>query len=441
MAVAPDDGILIQPDASAWADALSDFSPIHEQVRFREEMSLSTAAPIVMSGHQPGFFHPGVLAKTIATAADAERAGAQPVWLVVDQDEHRPEVIRYPLTDGDRLTEAVFSLDADRRPDDGTAVGRRPPITVADDGPALLSEVADAVRAHADAPSASTQFARAASDLVRDRLGIEMKLIDATNIAETTLFRSWVDTMESDPGKLSETYNAAAKAHANAGVRPLIARPDANRFEAPLWVASPNEPRRPWFLNGDRTDLAPRALLMTALVRAAGCDLFIHGTGGGAYDRVMEAWMAAWMPNTRLAPQAVVSATVRLSFDVPISTKQDLRHAEWLAHAATHNPGLIGDETADRTKRDLVGQIRSARERSENADPAYLELHRFLESWRSENADRLAGLRADIDHARVGAENAAVAHKRDWPFPLYPREDLERLRDEIFGAFGAGVAR
>ena len=34
---------------------------------------------------------------------------------------------------------------------------------------------------------------------------------------------------------------------------------------------------------------------MTGLMRLAGCDLFIHGTGGGAYDLVTEEWLGSWM--------------------------------------------------------------------------------------------------------------------------------------------------
>ena len=56
-------------------------------------------APVISSGHQPGFHHPGILAKRIALAKEAASRGGGSAWLVADQDIDDPEVIRYPDLD------------------------------------------------------------------------------------------------------------------------------------------------------------------------------------------------------------------------------------------------------------------------------------------------------------------------------------------------------
>ena len=89
-------------------------------------------------------------------------------------------------------------------------------------------------------------------------------------------------------------------------------------IELPLWerTTTPERPG-PWrTVTSDRlADLADesivlRGLPMTGLLRRHACDLFVHGTGGGAseagadaraqtgYDRVTERWFESWLGAT-----------------------------------------------------------------------------------------------------------------------------------------------
>ena len=66
-------------------------------------MPASGDAP-VWSGHQPGLWHPGILAKLLLADALAEAAGAKtPMWLVVDHDEVEPLSFDAPTKRGERL--------------------------------------------------------------------------------------------------------------------------------------------------------------------------------------------------------------------------------------------------------------------------------------------------------------------------------------------------
>ena len=44
---------------------------------------------VITSGHQPGFHHPGILAKRLALCGRTD-SGAEAVWLVADQRRGRP---------------------------------------------------------------------------------------------------------------------------------------------------------------------------------------------------------------------------------------------------------------------------------------------------------------------------------------------------------------
>src|SRR5690606_35198771 len=93
---------------------------------------------------------------------------------------------------------------------------------------------------------------------------------------------------------------------------------------------------------GDPTTLMPRALSMTALVRMHACELFIHGTGGAAYDAITDEWIPAWL-GVPVAPTGMATATMHLPLDRFAIDAGTVREAATLAHKARHDPAVLND--------------------------------------------------------------------------------------------------
>lgn len=70
--------------------------------------------PLVVTGHQPSLFHPGVWAKNFAAGAIAGRAGGVGLSLVVDNDLLSTARIRIPVGDRDRPAVEMVPFDEDR---------------------------------------------------------------------------------------------------------------------------------------------------------------------------------------------------------------------------------------------------------------------------------------------------------------------------------------
>jgi hypothetical protein len=191
-----------------------------------------------------------------------------------------------------------------------------------------------------------------------------------------------------------------------------------------------------------RRELAPRALLMTALLRLGACDLFIHGTGGGSYERANDAWIGSWLGAAAgagdAAAVAVVTATRRLALmEGPAPTARDVARARWSAHHARHDPAMLGDEAGAARRRVLVAAIKSARREGRRPREAFVELHKHLEERRGAGAARLEALEREALEMVGRARDASVAHDRTWAFAMYPGEVLAGLRDEIATDFGS----
>nr|HRJ48980.1 hypothetical protein [Phycisphaerales bacterium] len=270
--------------------------------------------------------------------------------------------------------------------------------------------------------------------------GDEPVFLSASSLLGSPAFDDVVEEMQADPLRCARAYNEAVASHPESGLRPLVL--DAGRVELPLWNLASGIHRERVHADSlkgiPRWRLAPRAILMTAMMRMRLCDLFIHGLGGGIYDRACDAWLAGWRPGQRLAPTAVVSATVRLTglSDHVESSRRTSRRAVWMAHHARHNPGALGDRDLQARKMDLVRAVLASPARSVERRAAFDRLQEFVKSARGKYAGELDRLNADA-RALAGGDSAdMIAQARDWPFFLYPRKDRAGLRGAIRDEFG-----
>ncbi|MEX0887719.1 MAG: hypothetical protein WD009_14910 [Phycisphaeraceae bacterium] len=438
--------------------------------------------PIIGTGHQAWLWHPGILAKDLAMVAAAERYGAEALHLVVDQDAHEAVTLTLPRQAGDRLDAVALRLAHSTHAEVPT--GFQPPVDAervldqlraAGDAPGLAALAA----AFSDGPAARTlaeQLTAVLLRLMRPYTG-PVPVLFTSDLPRLAGYRELVAAMLRDARRCVQAYNEAVAAVPEAGLTPLAVEPD--RVELPLWAAGWQRPRRRVFAdladstpiftdeqgeplapppdanadnrNSESTALLPRALLLTAFMRSRCCDLFIHGTGGGLYDRATDRWWQTWR-HEALAPAVVVSADVHLPpFDVPLATVQDVARARWRMHHAPYNVdrllGLDGPLAQEKRRVLATTLARPAVRRAgrqpglrEHRQLAFRHLRRINAYLASRHPGPIDDARAELDRARLGLHNATVARRRDWPFAVYPPAALEALRDEIGRRFAMSGA-
>ena len=318
---APD--IRADPPLSTWASRLL-VGPIDEvSVRFRREMGLPVDGPIVMTGHQPGYWHPGILVKYLASSELATVAGGVSAHFVVDQDEVDPFAVEVPVRPiGGALSSRTVRLASELPA--GLALASVPPVRTLAVDPSIefavpemearLERIASALASHSGESSAAKQAVRANAELLAPVLD-DRPTVFASELHKTTLFNELVEKMIESPSLVVSAYNDAVRSVPEARLTPLAVNDDEEMYELPLWSIAPGTARKRVYHHElesiDRSSLAPRALLATAMMRLAGCELFVHGTGGAVYDKATERWIGAWL-SARLAPSVSVTADVRL---------------------------------------------------------------------------------------------------------------------------------
>lgn len=471
MALNPTERVLIDPPASTWRELIDRRGSNAVSIAFRRELGLPDDGVIVMSGHQAEFWHPGILAKYVAMHASAEslrRSGiaAHAAWVVVDQDTNDAFSIAFPAVRSGVPTRGIWRVP-------GTEAGPTTPtglqrtvsvnspmasnwlqrsITAATPDTKHVSQsvesgipaIASALASHASAASAAEQVTRATADLLIS-ITLPARTFMASAIGRTELFARVLQRMRASPARWVQAYNAAAALTPSARVRPLgvLQRGGATAFELPVWELRSGARHPVWSDQTPTGPLAPRALFMTALLRMAGCELFIHGMGGGVYDRVTDAWIGAVAseldPELRtLAPTAVVTATRHIPMPAAaagVHTPEQIESTLVTAERAKHDPASLGDTAAANRKRELVETIRRAKGDKPRRAALYRELQAFLGEYRERNGGRIEAAAAAASDAATQRAAAGVVFDRTWPFPLYPENVLRGLAAEIAEAF------
>lgn len=339
--------------------------------------SLSDDSPLIMAGHQPTLFHPGVWFKNFAIHRLAERlAAGRPVGtsaplainLVIDNDVATASSIRVPFRDPAtglaRWSAVAYDSVAGAVPFEQNRI--RDFETFRSFAGAVRSGIRSLVAnplieqlwPHALAAAARCENLACAIGQARHALEGELGLrtleLPLSVVCRGEPFCRFALAILSAADRFRQLYNGAAHEYRLANGIRSSAHPvpdlgaEGNWIEAPFWIYSDADPqrRRAWVRQGaggleisdrhrvsvrlhsggraDAAELAaqsgpgfklrPRALITTMFARLVLSDLFVHGIGGAKYDELGDLITQRFF-GVRPPPWMVVSATLWLPVD------------------------------------------------------------------------------------------------------------------------------
>lgn len=430
------DSVVVEPRWEIWEAALLTHRNESDEARAdRAMLGLSLDRSVVMSGHQPIVFHPGIASKLAALMIASERTNSEALWIVPDQDAVDPLAVRVPEGRGETLREQTIRLGPMLV--HGVAAASQPAVRTIDTKlPDELETLRERVLEHADEPTLARQMALATIPLAAEWLGVEApKIVFASELMNTNGVRRIVNEITQDPLRAISAYNDAVRAHKDAGVRELHI--DDERVELPFWRAKVGHPRQAVY--SDELDsiahdeLLPRGLVMTGGARRTLGELFIHGTGGWSYDIITERWINDWLSESG-APITLVSATQRLEL-LDGNDAIDPDAAVWNAQHAKHDPAMLGDEALADEKRSLVERIERCKESGDDPSALFSQLQTLLEHYRAQYSADLKSLEQIAADAQKHRASHELAMDRTWPFVNFDAESglllTERVRSSM----------
>ncbi len=389
----------------------------------------------ILSGHQPSFYHPGILAKRCALEALAGRDQVGCSWLVVDQDVNEPGSIEFPdLDDRGRLARRLWRA-LPSAPGVPTCHRRittiTPPPRVSKKLPGSIQDGLNRMHqamVESEGDMVSERVAAANESLLADWFKTPCRLIRASTLLESEHARELLEHIRSEPIECARIWNEAVRMVPRSARELRVNTRTLEETEVPVWSIDPNDgTRRPGTLRdlteglkGDRVIL-PRAFLMTAIVRSAGFRAMIHGTGGGRYEAVTDHWARAFL-GLELAPITVVSGTVTLPLEA-WTPDTSLLPAPGALRRLEHDPWPDAHH-----KRRLVEAISNAPHGSDQRRRLYAELHEARLEQASVISERIQKLRDDTRGLDEAMKSRDLAGDRTWAWPLH---EPQRLRESL----------
>ncbi len=435
--------------------------------------------PIIMAGHQPAIFHPGVWFKNFALSHLAKQTNAIAVNLVIDNDVAAGSSIRVPSLDPvtgiAAFTKVAYDHAGGGVPYEQTTIRDREmfdrfdvevtktiaPLVSEPCVKALWEHAREAIERCGVAGCALAQ----ARHGLEGRIGLQTLELPLGVVCRTTAFAEFVLSILAELPRFHRCYNDAANQYRKAhGIR-STAHPvpnlteDGEWFEAPLWIYGNDSPQRKpaWVRLSDdelilsdragrelRVDvrypklaaeqlaglaspdfkLRPRALLTTMYARLVLSDLFLHGIGGGKYDQLGDMIMRSFFMVT--PPEfMVISATIELPGVEAANYENEIRRLKRAIRDTQFQPERFAaqvslDPELLERKRALLTKIPPKGERKAWRD----QLEQINESLSTELDAIRESLRMELAQVQRRAASTAVLASREHPFCVFPLDYL-----------------
>ncbi|MGO9468558.1 MAG: hypothetical protein ACLQIB_51870 [Isosphaeraceae bacterium] len=459
--------------------------------RFDLAVARPSSIPLVVTGHQPELFHPGVWVKNFITAAAAHSSGGVGLNLVVDNDIPKSSSIEVPRARGDLVeTERVeFDRWGSETPyEDWVATNENQLASFPERVRLVMGDlVADpildefwprVVARRGDVGTVGLRFALARHEL-ESSWGVDNLELPLSTICESDSFLWFASHLLAQLPRYRRVHNAALLEYRAAhGIRSrnhpvaALAR-QGDWLEAPFWVWRVEQPRRRALFARQRgrfmelriagedeilielpltpegqaccaverlrelparsLRLRTRALLTTMYSRLLLGDLFIHGIGGSKYDELGDEIMRLFL-GIEPPEFLTVSMTVWLGLPQEQTSPADIASIDRHLRDLEYNPDRhlsepLNEEARNwiRAKRQAIGGSVDTHRQRVARWQIIRECNQVLQSFVEEQRVGWSALRSK---AWERARSNRVARSREFAFVLHSAERLRRLFGE-----------
>lgn len=449
-----------------------------------ESIAAPSNGPIVVTGHQPEPFHPGVWIKNVAVDALAREVGGVGLNVVVDTDVYESSAMRLPAGDRERPRTETIAFDAEQ------PSGPWEEATVVD--PDLWTTFPDRLRAALEPwgidPGVVPHWRPAEGSLAAATTGVRVRAERAAGVAnlevslsrveETDAFRRFALHLLRDAERFHTIHEDVLAAYRRRKGLRSRTHPVPSLEVREGWIETPfrtwrtgERTRRPVFVRrrqdwlrvsdgGEDFAVLPaddelavaelrsladsgirvrtRALTTTMFLRLFLADLFVHGVGGAKYDELTDEIIARFV-GLPAPPFLLLSGTRHLPLGGPFDVNaEDVRQLERTLRDLRYNADRHLRDPLDpeveglvREKRELVEAQRAAaaggtqQERRARA-PENRRRWERLQSVNAALASHAAGLRAETEselaNARRRLEANTILTGREWSWWAYPSD-------------------
>ena len=476
-------GALKQQARSELLELASQYTSLYRDVKLSQQDN----RPVIMSGHQPLLFHPGVWFKNFALSSIGAAVGATSVNMVVDNDVCGPATIKCPSFNNGKASTSLIDIDAPaammpyemrsivdeslfasfadrankRMNDCCSSVGRSfdPLVT------RLWEHVKSVRKSLGDSTSLGAILA-AGRHRLEAEVGLQTLEVPVSSIAQTEAFCHFAATTMSEQGRFNDSYNARLLEYRRLhGIRssshpvPELEQVDG-WMETPFWVWDDDQPQRRrlflkesgniitltdragWELpteaaslastlaglSGQNVSIRPRALITTLYSRFVLSDLFLHGIGGAKYDQLTDVIADDFFGAT-LPSFSTMTATMHLPFGFPVAKQSTLSQIRQQIRQRKFHPERFID--SNETESWVAKKMAAIADESSKRKERHHEIetaNRMLQPFVSND---IRSLESELAEVREKIETSRILNSREYSFCLFDESLVGELRQLV----------
>lgn len=454
---------------------------------FLQEANLDDK-PVVMAGHQPEWFHPGVWAKNFLADKIARICNGHSSHCVIDSDVPKSgwwklpdikspgaiRIIPFMALKNGQIPWEFQPPPSPRDLDQSLEIVES--MTKSWGSRALVSLCRNSLARTAKCANAGELFTMARKN-VENNLNLSLRYFYASHFFAFKSFTLFLVKLFQEIRQASHHYNSSIESfRASHGIKslgrpiPFLMKSD-DWFETPLWVFSSQNPSRSrlWIRPGIhgldlRSDdgrfkyhcpleqsedlfqflqnimaqglrIRPRALLTSVWLRVFASDLFIHGIGGAIYDEMTDLWIRGWLGIT--PPTSVAcTLTARLLSPHPQHATSEINLLKGFLRRATWHAETVVDQndcTASFAKKAKEKRCLIAWEPTDPHGKKWrcLALRRINKLM----ADSIEGVARDarsiVDRESEWKAEETLLQSRELPWIVHPTDEIKTLMNNL----------
>ncbi len=452
------------------------------------DLSSRSTEQVVMSGHQPELFHPGVWFKNFALSAVAQQCNCLAINLVVDNDVCGSTAIRYPSIDrseskhdrGGSVSVGTIPVVAsgpnipfeNRKIEDLDYFLSFPDRASLAISPLVENPIANLIWKQIQNRKKSIGPASLLGETIaigRHRLennaGLRTLEVPVSQISTTEAFAVFVKSILVEIERFHSAYNVALaeyravhKIRSSAHPVPELIT-ENGWMESPFWIWHRNSPHRkrlfvkvsrknigltdregwetrielanfvPQFRGlGDQVAIRPRALVTTMFCRLVLSDLFIHGIGGAKYDQLTDQ-IANRFFDCQPPSMMTISATLKIENEFQLPGRDDLLALRQLRREVEFHPETKIESATPEVQAiiDRKAEWISGKNSGQRAKARHLAINLANQQLQPFTTPSFAEISSKIAAIAGDLRKSAVLNSREYSFALFPESLMEEL--------------
>ncbi len=427
---------------------------------------------LIAAGHQPVLYHPGLLMKDVLAYALAKRYNGVAYNIVLDTDEVDLEFSFPALMDLDysntvrgtstwpvqkrtfrygnsrRIVGSLEFTEKDRagllQACDEAARGLHLVLNPASRRNAreMLKEFGRSIESAKSILDPSTELRR----LAHERMGITIRDVCASDLFDSEAFLYFASFIAERSDKFRARYNLELARYRKERKIKNLAQPlpdlDEASGELPFWYID-NGIREPLLDQGfeealeaaraGKGKIYPRVITTSLFFRLFFCDLFIHGTGGGRYDRISENLISDFF-QCDAAPFLVATASLSMEprADLPVESRT-ISEVELDLREIRFDPAqFLSSECTLRAERDeLIKKWQQAARAGQDRSSLHLEFLKLRRKAGLYLKGKKKELQKELHRAHYVEKARKIYGDRSYPLFFYDLEPLTSAAKSI----------